>query len=519
MPDAEPPFETEAGAVVGAVKDPVRTTITPSFGVDTTGFLTICVPELKTGSGRARRAHCIVNVAKINVHPFASQVAVLTTGPASPDCVSTLTQVSRSVAVATTLPVSPDRPATYTRPGSPLCTTLSGVDLVPCPVRNTAPLPCTAHAAASPLSPESALAYESCPATARENELPVWPDSASATVPPPASVQWVHSAAARPELPEWTSALAPCLPIEMPTAAPVDPVVATAEFVSAPAPVPSETARTTPALPDIAVDPAAPCSARAMPRASPVDPDVAFTAERRFSPPAVAGALVAEHADDADAPIRAMACAGPLTPMAIAVGRPATPPQDPAGDVPSDGIAGTTACACPLSEMEIATVHHGADVSVDAQVAPPGTYAATSTEVTGADVVQTRVAHGMTSSDAAAAPLSESSWLARLRDAPASWPVSSGTPCIWIVPGIESPPDDPPVGTPALPEVAIAEAGPLPVTLIEVALPLEPVTAASEPGPATVGPEMSCSPGIATADAGQPTEIATATVHRHVTAL
>lgn len=76
----------------------------------------------------------MVNVAKIKVQPSAFHFAVLTTGPASPDCVRTLTQVSRSVAVTTTLPVSPDCPTTTTGPGSLVVTTLFGLDAVFCPV-------------------------------------------------------------------------------------------------------------------------------------------------------------------------------------------------------------------------------------------------------------------------------------------------------------------------------------------------------------------------------------------------
>lgn len=66
------------------------------------------------------------------------------------------------------------------------------------------------------------------PATASEYEPPVCPVMASAIVSLPARSQCVHSAAARPDEPEWTKALADVLPTEIPTASPVLPVVAAA---------------------------------------------------------------------------------------------------------------------------------------------------------------------------------------------------------------------------------------------------------------------------------------------------
>jgi hypothetical protein len=75
-------------------------------------------------------------------------------------------------------------------------------------------------------------------------------------------------------------------------------------------------------------------------------------------------------------------------------------------------------------------------------------------------------------------------------------------------------------GVPELPVSATAEAGPSPLTLTDVALPVEPEIA--DPGVAAAlvlvwpaGP----APGIATAEAGPPIETARATVHRHASAV
>src|SRR5579872_4113130 len=98
-------------------------------------------------------------------------------------------------------------------------------------------------------------------------------------VSPPARLQWVHSAAARPEAPERTIALAASLPTEMPTASPVLPLLAAAALAVVPFPVPSVIARTVPAFPDAAVAPAGPCCAIPIASEFPVDPDVAVTGE------------------------------------------------------------------------------------------------------------------------------------------------------------------------------------------------------------------------------------------------
>jgi hypothetical protein len=119
------------------------------------------------------------------------------------------------------------------------------------------------------------LENESAPATASEYEPPVRPVVASATVSPPASEQCVHTAAARPDDPECTSALAWVLPTAMPTASPVSPVVAVAELVSSPLPVPSVMARGAPELPDVELAPLGPVCATPIASASPVDPEVA----------------------------------------------------------------------------------------------------------------------------------------------------------------------------------------------------------------------------------------------------
>ncbi len=179
----------------------------------------------------------------------------------------------------------------------------------------------------------------------------------------------MHTAAARPEAPERTRALPPRTPMEMPTALPVAPLVATAELFAEPLPGPSVSARTGPASPEVAAALAGPCRTIPMASASPVDPEVAFTGNAEGSSDCTPAQ---DELPTPPVPLCATAWAGPPMPIAIAVGRPTVPVVQLVSAEPIGFV--TTECADPLTEIEIATVHHSAAESpATAHDEPPGT--------------------------------------------------------------------------------------------------------------------------------------------------
>jgi hypothetical protein len=140
--------------------------------------------------------------------------------------------------------------------------------------------------------------------------------------------------------------------------------------------------------------------------------------------------------------------------------------------------------------------------------------------VLGTAPAHTRLAQGITSSAAEVGPLSVSRLLASAVAAPPSAVRFSETSCMVTTPGPPASDVGAEPGVPELPVRATAEAGPSPLTLTEVALPVEPEIADTGVVAALVlvwpaGP----APGIATAEAGPPTETASATVQRHASAV
>jgi hypothetical protein len=142
----------------------------------------------------ATTGHCAVSVATTSVQPFAPHVARLTTGPDRPVQVHMSIHVVRPIATTTVSPVLPERPATSARSDGLPVPAVPGVT------------PSIATATELPLSPDSDRTEATRPATAREKLSPVSPEDETAMALPPSGVaaplQFVHTAAASPELPE-----------------------------------------------------------------------------------------------------------------------------------------------------------------------------------------------------------------------------------------------------------------------------------------------------------------------------